>query len=318
MAYSICMGYQSIFSLGDDQVDNFVQEYIHDSFCPEVHESIARFFEILSRYYNEDRSVELVNLLTTAEDMHSEDLHDQISSTIINMALDVLTAHGLTMSKEHTFYEFNQILDGLWKIQNLEDYTEIITILESTDDNLEKVSEIISLNSELSVTETMTLLQDSNVDRFIPRITIMAHDKMLRKPDSPVTFDIEQLKQIKRFRTMVEPLIAVGVRMIESGFPIGLPLASYIPFAKSSLDTDDIKELSIHIFSLLLISQGGYEAPQVLFKNSSYFFAFELEKATKIDIEINKIIADLSKIKYKEGDTKTTLDERGDPTFAKG
>ena len=253
-------------------------------------------FSLLDKFYEEDITQDFIDHLSREDEDHKENIQDGFFAILDDKIRFIFNQHKLTISTEARLSEKNQLLSSLYRIQNLEDYQEIEPILQSERAADEMIADMFSLYCELEAPHILSIL-DSVADELINLIKIMVDDKSRFGEDTPtVTYDPKLVEALRVFRKH-GGAEAIGFKLIEGGFPIGLKLQRYLPFVQEHLHSViDDKELLLDVYSLILVSEGGFDSPQLFFRDNAHFFTTDTNKITKLDVGVVQLFSELSKL----------------------
>jgi hypothetical protein len=269
-------------------MDPLIEDFIKETFHPDMADTITHSFKLMTDFGLEDHQSEMINLLMSDDLLEPQTLQDQFLQMVLNKLRELEVAHTLVLSPEISLWDRNEILSGLFAIQHLNDYSLIVTALETTLDPEEKLAEALAHCCALSADRIVSLVE--HIDPLtLSRLQEFIHQREVNSGKVITCFTelqkriIENLRLFKAYCAHEKIEHAMGVRMVETGMLMGQPLEHYMPFVSEALEHDNVRQLAIDIFSLLMITDDGSNNPLVAYKKHSGQFFDDLNLISQVD-----------------------------------
>lgn len=278
-------------------MDEFLLDYLEARVSPELKLETEIAFDTLNKFFEEDINQDFIDLLAHEDEEHKENIQAQFFLILSDKIEFVFKQHKLAFTDDARLSEKNQLMLALYRIQNLEDYMELVPILESNRSAEEMIADMFELYCELSAIKILSLIEKVD-EELINLIRVMVEDKTKAGDDEGygVSYDPNLIKTLKAFKANGGQ-DTLGIKLVDGQFPIGLKLERYIPFVQEHLHAEtNIENLIRDVYSLILISEGGYEQPSMFFRERSHLFTTEASVVTKLDVGILKLTSELTKL----------------------
>lgn len=274
-------------------MDNLIEAYIGETFHPDLVDTIKKAFSLFEAFELPDYESEFIDLLMMEDMELSQNVQDHFT-TILHKQIDtIIQFHLITPMEASHIHEKVSLLEALYNIQHLNDYTTIIHTLEADYDPLERLAEILSSCSEMTPLAIENMILDFNpsildtLKQFVygketDTKTILTDNQELQRKI------IRNLRTFKDFLTTNLALsfknhTGIGLQMLESNVMVGQDLELYIPFVDAQLKHTDYPKLALDIYSIILLSSEGYINPVGVFKKNAGWLMDDLTAISKVD-----------------------------------
>lgn len=274
-------------------MDPLIETYIHRTFHPETVDSIAHSFRLMDAFELQDYEQDFVELLMVEDMDLAQNVQDRFT-TLLHIKLDkIIHAHLLLLNDAATLYEKNAIAEGFLNIQELEDYSNIIIVLEAGYDPEEKLAQILSQCCTLQ-----PLAIEILIERFDPATLDMLKTYIYNKEANDgkimTSFTELQKKIIKNLRTLkafTAGKSCLGLMLMNAGMLIGQPLERYMPFVDDSMRNNDYDQLALDVFSLILLTDEGFNNPVITFRKRSGLLLDNIMQISRVDALVAQLSA---------------------------
>ena len=236
------------------------------------------------------------DLILNDDNTTEETLQDLFILTLNNQLTNLLNIHSIIVNEhEITLNEKVQLLRALIDVQNLDDYSNIIAVVESYLDPIEKFSEIVS---------QLTLLRSTDVFRIVESVDPITLDLLKgyvyskdieaeRKSKQLSRLQLNIINNLKSFKKWLESdsntkdLMPYGIHMINSFVLPGQPFNSYIPYISKDLEnqTPNPNLIALNILSVIYISD-EYNSPIECYRNNSEKLLDNLDLIKKVEASL--------------------------------
>ena len=284
-------------------MEELIYTFIITNLTPEIQaESIATFRLCDDFQYRDPYSP----FLDIVMDTTNTTVDDQVNSFIVELhsLLDfLLEEHTIKLIADVTLAQKVQILKALVLVQDLEDYTPIITILESFEEDFTILATIISELSLLHMTEVVSILEDFNID-ILKQLKAYIYIKEETIPKEHVKLIPDILTNLKIFFSIYGE-DNIGHKMVSSGFNMGEDLSMYLEFAGDIIE-EDIKATAINIMSLIYLTKESIKDSLALYREHSSAILPDLDKISKVESMLIDSLGKMNEIKIANNHTGTT------------
>lgn len=186
---------------------------------------------------------------------------------IVNDLTAIVAAHGivLTTPSETHVHQLVDLLEGILRLTNLEDYSTINRILTTDETALIKVMRILETYTPLEMGTMVTIISDVD-ERFIYLLEVLSEEPE-ESLDEIINGDKDNL--ITRvFISYIRETDCLGLSLYKEGYDKHLPLVDLLNLLPYSM-IDTLEErgkkgnahLAIDVLSLLMISSDTREDP---------------------------------------------------------
>lgn len=282
-------------------MDPVIDAYIQETFHPEKCQVIVQAFQVLEDFAFPDFQSPYVELVMTMDQYNAQDVQDHFTTKLHEQLDFVVHSHMIRLNEATPIWEKVNICEALFKIQNLDDYTNIAVVLESELDPEEKMADVLSQCCALTVHGLLPYVFEVS-DSVISQLKTYIHEKEETEGKTLTSFTELQKKIIQNLRLFKaflesEKRHAVGIFLLEHNVLIGQPLERYIPFVDECLRANDYEQVALDAYSLILLTDEGYNNPIHHFKKNTGLLLDDLHSITKVDVLINQIAAGFERFK---------------------
>lgn len=270
-----------------------IQEFIDRTFLPEKIELINKAFELFYLFNLKDSETDFVNLVTRDNYIDVNELQDTFVTLLNNKLDQLIEAHTITLIETDDIGFKVELLNALFMIMYLEDYSFISIILETELTELEKLSKIISEYSLLDEISVIANIIKVSSDFFIKLETyVNSKENVIVEPIEATEDTIDNIKlAIKCFGS--ENILAAD--LLRNNIRPCCELSIYLNVLKDIYDFNNIKDhdkLALDVFSLLLLTRSGLNGVLLLYRKNSNLLFTDINTITIIE---NKIISLINK-----------------------
>jgi hypothetical protein len=272
-------------------VDELISIFIDSHFSEEFQEEINRSFGLIEFFDYKDAYSGFVDILTNEANHSGSDMQDMFTAEL-NKKLDyMLSEHQLQLVPEATVFQKNEILLALAHVQNLENYTGIIAVLESLESDELKTALILS---DLSTLDESTVL--SLVAKINPRTLQALKDYIYAKEKAQEQNGLLDNKLLANFIlfTKLYGQATLGAGLLSSGMMAAQRFHIYLGFVESEVVVKDDEQTALNIMSLIYLSEDGFNSPLLVYHKYSYRLLQDLNRVSRIEVKILGIIAKIT------------------------
>lgn len=285
-------------------MDELLLIFLDTYFTDEYAEEVSKSFDLFDFYEYSQAFSGLIDIANDQGTISTDDLKDRFVLEL-HVKLDyILQQHTIKLIPEATLTQKNEILTSLGHLQKLEDYTGVIRLLESLENDEEILSTIISDSTLMDKTEVMSIIES-----FSPSVLTSLKQYIYTQEDSvpkdTPRFDI--LTNIKLFSNFVNGN-ALGVKLVQSGVLVGQRFFEYLTFIKDDIVVKGQEDLTVsNILSLLYISTDGFNSPLLVYRKYSYNILQDLNLVSKIEVKLLEQISKYTEFKKAHHESSKLL-----------
>lgn len=270
------------------EIEFFIENFISE----ENKDSIKNSFSILEELGVEDYTERFITLMMMEGDIESAQLVDSFKNTINSLINDLLIQHGVELMDSVTLDFKNKVLEGLVFLPDYEDKEGIFRILETDQDEIEKFTELLTQITPIPFMELFTSIESINPDIFtklnnvlkVSNVKISNEDLTKQFNDNKI---IDKLKLIKSF---IQYDNAIGFTLVNNGTVLGSIFTQYTDYAVKQFELLSPENVAKEVFVLLTLADEGLDKPLITFRKFSQNLFTDLDRITKVDIQLNKLI----------------------------
>lgn len=270
------------------EIEMFNKNYI----SPEQKDLVDRFFVLVEEYDISNIDTLFSDLFSNELNISNEDRSLEFFNICIGSLRNIIKNHGITLSDdnlttENTFSFLLELSECLYSIPYYEDKVTINRILESTECNEEKLSEILSLVSPKEDVYFLQHLED------VPNY-LLDKIKEVSKEKSKIEleyneFNSKAINKCKRIRELFGTEFKV-FDIIATGIILGDTIENYLKRFYSVIETQDLDKLAKELFIFSSISSDGFNNPLVSIRQVITNYITDLNIQTRLDSLLNKAI----------------------------
>lgn len=270
-----------------------IDTYIATQFHPDLGAELQRSFTVFEAFGLEDYESDFDSVVMQEATLMTDEMRSWFLNTFHIKLNDILNQCSITLASDTDIYHKNEILLALDTVQHLIDYQDVLPLLEADLSNEEILASILFLYSQLSQETLIDILLTVKT----PLITTMKryfNNKDIYKSMLPNSQDStkELIHVNKLFYKHNENVDTIGKRLILSDTLLDRTIDEYLAMAGHIDLKRAIKDVTLDVYSILLLTYDGYvNTLQTYRLNSHLFFgADDISLIQKVDIELTRQI----------------------------
>lgn len=281
-------------------MDEIIVAYIDSWYNDERKHEIYFTFQLFDKFDLLDKYSSLIDILSQGDLVDSNTMMNQFENEIRKKVNYILKEHTIELKQEATLFQCNQVLYALNQIQDLRDYSEIISVLESMEPDEVMLAEVISQLSELELLEAMDII-DSFDSTIIKKMKEFCYQKEILN-DETIEYDQDMVFTLKTYFDIVGEN-NLGFILIQNQIRLNEPFLSYYPFIENIVTNDD-KQTAANILSIILMSLDGKAEPLDMFRKHSENLLHDIKLISRIETHVIDMLNQLKsrKEQLKERD----------------
>lgn len=270
-----------------------VKDFIKEAYIPDLQKDLLDSLDLFESFNYMVIYDRLQAVLDNSSNIPGL-IFDKFISIITETQNHILEAH--TIKASGSIEDKNIILTALSLVQDLEDYTGIINILESFEDDTVKLCSIIDDLTGRDITTLLPLIDDFN-----PSILDMLKQHINTKEQLKSKGIKPNLDIISIFKAFIEVCGKdnIGFHLITNGILLEEPIHYYLPFIIRELQ-EDKQNLAINLLSVVYISKDGISNTLELCKEVYSDIGLELSEITSLESKIMTAINNVNIAYQKE------------------
>ena len=278
-------------------MDALLIAFINNNYSHEMQEEIYAYFTLCDSFQNPQAYTECLDIVTDTIQTSSEIIADTLLISI-NDDLDyMLMQHTVILIPEATIAQKNQLLSALFILQDLEDYSIVINILESFEDDYVKFATILSdlcLLDTMEIISIVSVFQRTILDQLKSLIYKREKIKVVIRNTNPAI-----IENLKIFTTLYGDQLT-GMQLIVNGFIIGEKFRTYFPYIEKSIITENIEETTLNILSVIYITTESLNDPIAVYREISDLLFKDLNQISKVESMIISRVGEINEYRKAE------------------
>lgn len=261
-------------------MDELIVEFLNATSADEYINQAYQSFKILNDLDYQDVYSDFIDILTNESFVTTDSLKDEFNVTLHRKLDEVLRSHRVGLSQEATLYQKNQMLIALFTIQQLEDYTSVMCVLESLETDEVKLTSILEDYCELDYTEMMTIIEDFNP------IALMALKQYVE--NQTALNDLVANENIKQYIPVLKAFFKlygtnnIGHLLIENDVKPGQSLETYLTYV-DNLVASTVEQTALNVISVLYMTPDSLKSPLELYRKHSLEILHDLALVSKVE-----------------------------------
>lgn len=270
-------------------MDNVILNWFYNNFSQEENLLYNECFNIFDYYEIIYINDQLINLVS-CEQLEDKNLINKEIKNLINDTLDTIINQQdifLNTNEDIFIVEKVNLIKTLLLIQNIDEPTNILALLETDLDDNEKFNEIISRHSELT-----TIRLEEIIDRIgifvLNSIKELLYKKEKQKYSLEDNVELERkiIKKLKLYKNYIDNDNLLAFKLFtDNSISVGNSLKYYLDLATGEI-SGKLEEIADNLLSIILLTKEGYNNSYKTYKDN-----LELLKIPKEHIqELNQVM----------------------------
>ena len=228
-----------------------VEDFTNTVCDPAMRPLYARVYELIKTFAIEEFEMEATDLAMTYDQYDPIDVVELYNTKIYNYLLQICQYHELTLNEEISLSSLVDICEAIDLMQNWLDHDSIMSVLETTDSNVEKFAEILFMVKTITM-ENGLLLVEGVSDSYLKRLEELhvkgSDDEVESGSNNP-----ELVKNLRVYKAMVKN--GFIFELIDKGFPTGVPASIYIQQVRERFENLPASDAARELIGLLLAGE---------------------------------------------------------------
>lgn len=246
----------------------------------EYQREVYRSFQLLEGFEYPNIYSTYIDLLTLESYKSSDQLIDEFDRAL-HVQLDrVLHEHFIFLTTEATFIQKNEILQALLTLQSLDDYSPVMTILESMESDDEIIAAIIEEYSAIDSSEFLSILDEFNSCTLMKLKEYIEQKSVVQQEQVSYQDLLPRLKQFMKLHGKE----SVGYGLLSHDVKPGHAFNVYL-----ELLGDQLEPTAINIASLILLDPVSLQSPIAIFNQYSQQLFPDMRHIPIIEAELLRL-----------------------------
>ena len=228
-----------------------VEDFTNTVCDPAMRPLYARVYELIKTFAIEEFEMEATDLAMTYDQYDPIDVVEIYNTKIYNYLMQICQYHELRLNDEISLSSLVDICEAIDLMQNWLDHDSIMSVLETTDSNVEKFAEILFMVKTITMENGMLLVEEVS-DSFLKRLEELhvkdSDDEVESGSNNP-----ELVKNLRVYKAMVKN--GFIFELIDKGFPTGVPASIYIQQVRERFESLPASDAARELIGLLLAGQ---------------------------------------------------------------
>lgn len=294
-----------------DSLMDEIQSFIAGSYSQELQEDLAGAMALFEAF---EYTAPYEQLADTLYDPEQED-PDAVQLGVLGVfhrSLDhLLQCHQIRLQEEISISTKNQVLGVMVRIQNMEDPTPVLRILEtdlSGEEQLAKLMEAYSTIDETQALDTFASVSSELLHRL--------RDTLYQKEEAIEEVSTESMQNAAQFEVLrdffhVHGQTNLAAEMLNNGMRPGWALHLYLPYVQSALVAPTPTQMAKDLLSLFFMASDTYIDPLQAFRVHSETLLSSVDLIQRVETAMRADLNALSQYtgaKYVARSLSSTVD----------
>jgi hypothetical protein len=263
-------------------MDDLIAAFINTAYTEEMQREIYSMFQISESFDMKDPYSAFLDIVTDTGSTNQEILADQFISVVHDRLDFLLHEHTIRVIDGCTIAHKNQILNGLYRLMALEDYTGVIAALESFEDQYATLALILSEVCMMDSTEIMLTI-DHISDTLLIRLKQYVYAQ--ERPESVPPDASNIIMRLKVFTEMFEGH-GVGIDLVTAGFMVGESFSTYYGYVSKDIIGESDDATALNILSIIYMTPEGVTNPIGVYRDHSAEIFSDLQTISKMEVAV--------------------------------
>ena len=274
------------------------KELITSVCSEEFVDAMVEVTDLLDKFGLEGYDDDLDNLVAQLDKYTNEDIVDLSHKITFDYINKILTTHGVEISDTCTLYEAKDLADAIYRLQDWEDHDEILRIISTDVEDLEKFALLIALVTTIPEETVYTLITEVNRDLITQ---IKEFHKEYGTDNDREELDPEYIQRLRLLKAYLAEKHGQGnnillFNVIKQGVNLGAPFMFYYDLMKRRLlDSNDPEFLGFQFIALLAAGNDSTGNMLEWWRNNNSDLVSNLDILTKTDTTLKMLITDWDK-----------------------
>lgn len=283
-----------------------IASFIEDVFSPEFIGNVRRAFSLFEAFDHQNAYNKMLDAVHDESVENTETRADRFTVALADELSFIVKEHCIALTDETTIADMLVIADGLYRLQHMEDYTAILSILNSPDDAVDQMSLILEEITDYDQGRLLTLLQ--SVEPKVLKSLGQYIDE--KTPKGALANDAVLINRIRLFNTVFGEE-HVGHVLLDAGMRAGYEFSMYLPYVKDELIQGSPEQVAKNILSVLYLSSVPNSEIVTAFRATSEELLPSLEAAGNIEHHLVQMLSQLDERQKALHEEARLLEERG-------
>lgn len=279
-------------------MDELIVAFINDSYSDELKQEIYKSFILFDKFEYDLAYQDFIDLLMYTVNMTNDDVRDNFIR-ILHSKLDyILQQHTIKLVDDVSLEQKNMILDGLYLVQDLEDYTGIIRELESFNTDHEQLATVLADLCSVEQVDILVLIED-----FSPVLLTNLKNYIYGKEQLKAQTDVKEHQNIITTLKLFFKLYGednIGHSLIVSNVALNQTMELYLEYSKGAIVVDNDHQTASNILSIIYMTSNGINNPIEVYRNYSSNLIGNLNQISRIEALIIRMVAKINEHKQAE------------------
>lgn len=274
-------------------------DFITNNFNPELSKILIRAIHIFDTYNLENYELTLNNLIYGKGDHKDlDDFKDEYVNIIKELLIELGKQFTFIFNENATIEDVVSLFEYLINLEYYLDHEAVINVLDNVEHHIETLARLFNMIDNVSENWVFLTLDDfdssllNKIRESHTRVVIEPIETEKEQKDTDMMID-----QLKLYRDFTSNDKLVCFKLIRRGVPIGQSFKHNVEYIRNHLEYAKDEDLAFELLGILMMSDDTYKNPVFGLKEHSNYLFDTLEKISKIDNLVNKIMSDL--LNYK-------------------
>ena len=234
-----------------------------------------------------------LELIMVAEQNDKNFVVDQITMLTKEYLINILKEHGIFVSDASTIDILTIFVNGIVSLLKLNDKQDVLNILKTSINSVEKFAEVISLISNKSADELMLDIETVS-DSFISSLINHFEKEEYQINEDEVVQTQTIIKRFKEYTEFVGSTLKIE-EYLKSGLSVGFPYQTYLNLYGHEIEELSVDDIAKEMLGMAIISNDGMNNPISVIASSIDSVISDLDKITKVNVRVTQLLLEFQK-----------------------
>jgi hypothetical protein len=260
-----------------------IRNYIQDNFIESKGDLLQASFKLFEDADIESHQDKYIALIMESDNQDRVEIASSFEREILNDLESLIKEHGVIIQEETPLEFKNKILEGLFGIEYYIDVDSLALVLESTNDNEEKLSEMISYIVDVDYRRVLTYIEDVS-DSLLERILTIIKTRTEEQKET-ISDEAKDTKILSHFKSVLKFMNSdkefIASKLLNAGAGVGSLFSNYVKHLLVVIDELPIEQSVKEIFVLFALAEDTFENPFEAFQKHSDILYHDINTTTK-------------------------------------
>jgi hypothetical protein len=267
-----------------------LREYLKDATGPDMYDMLRDAHESLEHIGAYDNTDVFDDILMVDDMADSGETVSAIIATTLQMQLEVLAGHGITMTDDARVQDATRLINGIVSINSYDNAEQLMGTAALEMNSHECFAEVVALVAGEQVEDIMITLSTVNPALIIRIREIATKAEETRMSEEERSLHQRHVDEFVRFTNYINNDNLRVCAMLKNGVGPGFPFLVYANLIGRDLEVMPAEKAAHELIGMAIISADGLLSPRSVINSNIERFVADLDQITKITVIANDIL----------------------------